>query len=63
MFTLFNRLPIELRLKIWEAALPDPRVINIREKRLRKTRLGRDMVAVTSDTKAPSSYEALCKAI
>jgi hypothetical protein len=54
MFTLFNRLPIELRLKIWEAALPDPRVINIREKRSKKTRLGRDMVAVASDTKAPS---------
>ena len=68
MFTLFNRLPIELRLKIWEAALPDPRVVNIREKRLRKTRPGRDMVAVTSDTKAPSvlfacreSYSAASK--
>ncbi|KAF4630007.1 hypothetical protein G7Y89_g8135 [Cudoniella acicularis] len=54
IFTLFNRLPIELQLKIWEAALPDPRVINIREQRLRKTRRGRDMVGVTSDTKAPS---------
>jgi hypothetical protein len=39
-FTIFNRLPIELRPKIWEAALPDPRVINIREKRLRKTSPG-----------------------
>ncbi|KAG4414940.1 hypothetical protein IFR04_011917 [Cadophora malorum] len=54
MFELFNRLPIELRLKIWEAALPGPRVVNIREKRLKKTRRGRDMVALTSDTKAPS---------
>ncbi|KAH6668516.1 hypothetical protein B0J14DRAFT_167205 [Halenospora varia] len=54
LFKLFNRLPIELRLKIWEAALPDPRVINIRQKKLRKTRRGRDMMGVTSDTKAPS---------
>ncbi|KAF8861544.1 hypothetical protein BDZ45DRAFT_258901 [Acephala macrosclerotiorum] len=38
MFTLFNRLPVELRLKIWEAALPGPRVVNIREKRLKKPR-------------------------
>ena len=34
-FTFFNRLPIEIRLKIWEAALPGPRLINIIEKRLK----------------------------
>ncbi|KAH9204363.1 hypothetical protein DL95DRAFT_471568 [Leptodontidium sp. 2 PMI_412] len=54
MFTLCNRLPIELRLKIWKDALPDPRVVNVREKRLRKTRRDHDKVAVTSGTKGPS---------
>lgn len=58
LFTLFNRLPIKLRLKIWEAALPDPRVINIRQKELRKTRPRGDMMGVTSDTKAPSALFA-----
>jgi hypothetical protein len=28
-FTLFPKLPIELRLKIWEEALPGPRIIEI----------------------------------
>jgi hypothetical protein len=54
MFTIFNQLPTELRLKIWEAALPDPRVINIRQKALRKKGPGRDIIGVTSDTKTPS---------
>jgi hypothetical protein len=36
IFTLFNRLLIELRLKIWEAALPGPRVINIIERRVKR---------------------------
>ncbi|KAH8595078.1 hypothetical protein B0O99DRAFT_158032 [Bisporella sp. PMI_857] len=54
MFTIFNQLPTELRLKIWEAALPDPRVINIRQKELRKRRPGYDIMGVTSDTKTPS---------
>ena len=28
-FTLFKKLPIEIRLKIWEDAIPDPRVVDI----------------------------------
>jgi hypothetical protein len=54
MFTLFNRLPIEIRLKILEAAQQDPSVINIKEKRLRKIRYGHNIVIVASDAKAPS---------
>ncbi|KUJ08841.1 uncharacterized protein LY89DRAFT_690819 [Mollisia scopiformis] len=68
MFTLFNRLPMELRLKIWEAALPGPRVVNIREKRLKRSRqaeetfpglatFSRDnLVGLTSDSKAHLCY-------
>jgi hypothetical protein len=69
-FTIFNRLPIEVRLQIWEAALPGPRLINIKEKRLRKTKREHiaetcpdldpatfppdNLLGVTSDSKAPS---------
>jgi hypothetical protein len=38
MFTLFDRLPTEIRLKIWDAALPGPRVINIIERRVKRKR-------------------------
>jgi len=54
MFTIFNQLPTELWLKIWEAALPDPRVINIKQKRLKKKRAGYNIMGVTSDAKTPS---------
>jgi hypothetical protein len=36
MFTLFNQLPIEIRLHIWEAALPGPRVIDMIERRVKR---------------------------
>ena len=39
MFTLFNRLSPEIRLQIWVAAQPDPRVINIKERLVRRTKL------------------------
>jgi hypothetical protein len=70
MFTIFNRLPIEVRLQIWEAALPGPRLVNIKEKRLRKTKREHiaetrpdldptafppdNLLGVTSDSRAPS---------
>lgn len=50
MFTLFNQLPAEIRFQIWEAALPDPRVSNIRERLVRKTKLG--------DRETDSSFES-----
>jgi len=37
VFQLFPKLPIELRLVIWEQALPGPRVVNLTRKKLKKT--------------------------
>jgi hypothetical protein len=39
MFTLFNQLPSELRLQIWELALPGPRVMHIKERLVGKTKV------------------------
>ncbi|KAH7311879.1 hypothetical protein BKA65DRAFT_157094 [Rhexocercosporidium sp. MPI-PUGE-AT-0058] len=36
-FTCFKRLPLEVRLLIWEATLPGPRLVNIHQRPLRKT--------------------------
>ncbi|KAK0105477.1 hypothetical protein ONS95_004158 [Cadophora gregata] len=36
-FTCFQKLPLEVRLLIWEAALPGPRLVSICQRRLRKT--------------------------
>ncbi|CZR63016.1 uncharacterized protein PAC_12913 [Phialocephala subalpina] len=36
-FTCFPKLPREIRLMIWEAALPGPRIVHIRHKSLQKT--------------------------
>ena len=36
-FTVFPKLPQEIRLMIWEFALPGPRVVNIRQRRIKKT--------------------------
>jgi len=36
-FTLFPNLPQEIRLIIWEHALPGPRVVNLRQRKLKKT--------------------------
>ncbi|PVH72393.1 hypothetical protein DL98DRAFT_539251 [Cadophora sp. DSE1049] len=36
-FTCFKKLPMEVRLLIWEAALPGPRLVSIRQRPLRKT--------------------------
>ncbi|KUJ10577.1 uncharacterized protein LY89DRAFT_760559 [Mollisia scopiformis] len=52
MFTLFNRLPTELRLKIWEAARPGPRVVNIKERLVERN--GQPTWALWSPSKAPS---------
>ncbi|CZT07097.1 uncharacterized protein RAG0_12673 [Rhynchosporium agropyri] len=38
-FTCFGRLPLEIRLMIWERALPGPRLVNIRQRPTRKTLL------------------------
>lgn len=62
-FTLFNELPIEIRLQIWTAALPGPRVINIREKRpagQTKDEEDDNDLFLSSDSKAPSMLFA-CK--
>jgi hypothetical protein len=53
-FTTFNRLPIEVRLQIWEAALPGPRLINIKENRLRKTK--REHIAETRPDLDPTAF-------
>lgn len=37
MFPLFSHLPIELRLQIWETALPSTGVLEIKEKLVRKS--------------------------
>src|SRR4051794_8755809 len=69
MFILFDRLPTEIRLKIWEAALPGPRVINIIERRVKRKRhstvdppfptgLDEGMLALWSSSKAPSTLFA-----
>lgn len=34
-FTCFNKLPVEVRLMIWKFALPDPRIVYIKARRLR----------------------------
>jgi len=36
-FTLFHQFPKEIRLMIWERALPGPRVVNLRQRKLKKT--------------------------
>ncbi|KAE9365132.1 hypothetical protein N431DRAFT_96141 [Stipitochalara longipes BDJ] len=36
-FTLFPGLPKEIRLTIWNFALPGPRIVSLRQERLRKT--------------------------
>ncbi|KAE9365150.1 hypothetical protein N431DRAFT_430670 [Stipitochalara longipes BDJ] len=36
-FTLFSQLPKEIRSMIWERALPGPRVVNLRQRKLKKT--------------------------
>ena len=36
-FTCFPRLPLEVRLLIWGAALPGPRLVSIRQRQIRKT--------------------------
>lgn len=36
MFTLFARLPVELRIQIWEIALPSSAVLQIKENLMRK---------------------------
>jgi hypothetical protein len=72
MFTLFNRLPTEIRLKIWEAALPGPRVISIIERRVKRkghstfdprfpTGAQEGMLALWSPSKAPSTLFACRK--
>ncbi|KAG4422167.1 hypothetical protein IFR04_004673 [Cadophora malorum] len=38
-FTCFTKLPLEVRLLIWEASLPGPRIVSIRQRPLRKTYL------------------------
>ena len=37
LFTLFPNLPLEIRLIIWKHALPGPRVVNLRQRKLKKT--------------------------
>ncbi|KAG4433669.1 hypothetical protein IFR05_010837 [Cadophora sp. M221] len=37
VFTLFPKLPLEIRQMIWERALPNPRILEIRQGHLRKT--------------------------
>ncbi|PBP15773.1 hypothetical protein BUE80_DR013528 [Diplocarpon rosae] len=36
-FHCFSKLPLEIRLMIWEAALPGPRLVNIWQSKLKKT--------------------------
>lgn len=52
-FTLFNQLPTELRHQIWEAALPGPRIIQIKEKLVRKTKDEDEILSLLSNSKAP----------
>ena len=37
LFTLFPNLPFEIRLVIWKHALPGPRVVNLRQRKIKKT--------------------------
>jgi hypothetical protein len=41
LFTIFNELPKEIRLMIWEAALPGPRIVHVTQARLKSSRFGR----------------------
>lgn len=72
-FKLFDQLPPEIRLQIWEAALPGPRVIGIVERRVKRRDnrtpdtpfwcrddLLAAMLALWSHSKAPSTLLA-CK--
>lgn len=36
-FTMFSKLPKEIRLMIWEAAMPGPRIVPIMQRELNKT--------------------------
>jgi len=67
-FTLFPALPKELRLMIWQAALPGPRVVHLQQRKLQTTigewehQTGRswpvfpdEMSTMNSPTLAPSS--------
>lgn len=49
-FSFFTRLPYEIRLKIWEAALPAPRIVPVRYNRLCKQ--------YTSDVPPPALLHA-----
>src|SRR5277367_3991537 len=39
-FTIFNKLPQETRLMIWEAALPGPQIVHVKMKFLGSTEFG-----------------------
>jgi hypothetical protein len=54
-FTLFDRLPVEIRLQIWEAALPGPRIIHLEKwQGLFDRSLTFSVLEISSNTKAPS---------
>ena len=56
MFTLFNQLPIEIRLYIWEAALPGPRVTTFDPPFPKGAQ--DNILALRSHSKAPSTLFA-----
>jgi hypothetical protein len=45
-FTLFGKLPMELRLRIWELAIPDQRIIRIKYRMLFGNLLDKNMPAI-----------------
>ena len=54
-FTLFDRLPLEIRLQIWEAALPGPRIIHLEKWQASFDRsITFNVLEISSNTKAPS---------
>ncbi|KAL2062488.1 hypothetical protein VTL71DRAFT_6754 [Oculimacula yallundae] len=63
-FTCFSRLPLEIRLLIWEAVLPGPRLVNMRQRPVRKTfldykeEMGHEWPLLEDDTEdAQGSHE------
>ena len=60
-FTVFNNLPTELRLLIWEHAFPDGQVVNIRLFRTGRTQPGSHYLAcyIPVDTHGSRSYTVL----
>lgn len=53
-FTLFPKLPVELRLMVWELALPGPRVITIQARRVSSA--ARGLPHLTADYSIPAIF-------